>query len=148
MLKTGKLKKGDTVMYKGKHAVVEKGVGGYDYVIRMRDGGRRFCVTGVNLTHYEEVLPELSRLPDNRVEPEVLEPDQELEVLEEEVVEPEAEPEPEQEGTGKPMLSRKKFDAMTKKELYNLAQLYEISGRSAMDIDGLRSALAQVIDLQ
>jgi len=68
---------------------------------------------------------------------------------------PDAEPveerepvEEEQSGTGKPILAQKKFDGMSKKELYNLAQLYEVPGRSTLDIDGLRLALVPLLDLQ
>jgi hypothetical protein len=140
-------KKGDRVFHRHKKGTVEKSVGGTDYVIRL-DTGKRFVVDGRKLVQFEEIddatpvsQADLPAEPDNATE----------------TVEPSAESQEdgtdeeesgEASGEDKPMLSRKKFEAMSKKELYNLAQLYEVPGRSGMSIDELRSSVGAKLDLQ
>lgn len=152
------LNKGDRVVYRREDATVEKSVGSRDYVIRL-DSGKRMVVDGRKLTqfeliHVETSLPETD-VPDNQLEEATVGSSTEEasasagdDQTETESGEAEGSGEEVQTGTGKPMLARKKFEAMSKKELYNLAQLYSVPGRSTLDIDGLRSALTPLLDLQ
>jgi len=156
------MKKGDRVFYKMKPAIVEKGVGGNDFIIRMDDGGKRFVVSGKNLVEYEVVESEGEKViidapvpvpaPSNDEEVAEVLKGEGLEVVEgadavkkaiaETPVEEEEEPEP-----SKPQLAKVKFEKMGKKELYNLAKMYDVAGRSGMDVDQLRESVAEHLDL-
>lgn len=152
------LEKDERVFYRGKPGTVQRSVGGDDYVIKM-DEGKRFVVGRKKLVPFEMVIDK------DDVDEEVIlpEPSNEEELTPEEQtrLEKEAEALPEDFETEeelrqateeaaappRPMLARKKFFAMTKKELYNLAQLYVVPGRSGMDIDQLRTSVAEHLEL-